>query len=205
MTQQADLKEFILRRNDRYNSFFERLKTFIEVAEDYNAKESNDFLSDVAKLVKEFTVKVKSNGNDAENSTNYLYSFDIEPKDREFFIDKIIDGVRNAGEVLVAIELKNTKDKLTESYIEDALEYVEDFAKPKYLNAVNLIVQLAKIKKLNILNAELFEMEKDLTACLKYNDKITAIKNGEFISLDSDELSDDFIESAMVEEELVEV
>lgn len=205
MTQQADLKEFILRRNDRYNSFFERLKTFIEVAEDYNAKESNDFLSDVAKLVKEFTVKVKSNGNDAENSTNYLYSFDVEPKDREFFIDKIIDGVRNAGEVLVAIELKNTKDKLTESYIEDALEYVEDFAKPKYLNAVNLIVQLAKIKKLNILNAELFEMEKDLTACLKYNDKITAIKNGEFISLDSDELSDDFIESAMVEEELVEV
>lgn len=205
MTQQADLKEFILRRNDRYNSFFERLKTFIEVAEDYNAKESNDFLSDVAKLVKEFTVKVKSNGNDAENSTNYLYSFDIEPKDREFFIDKIIDGVRNAGEVLVAIELKNTKDKLTESYIEDALEYVEDFAKPKYLNAINLIVQLAKIKKLNILNAELFEMEKDLTACLKYNDKITAIKNGEFISLDSDELSDDFIENAMVEEELVEV
>lgn len=205
MTQQADLKEFILRRNDRYNSFFERLKTFIEVAEDYNAKESNDFLSDVAKLVKEFTVKVKSNGNDAENSTNYLYSFDIEPKDREFFIDKIIDGVRNAGEVLVAIELKNTKDKLTESYIEDALEYVEDFAKPKYLNAINLIVQLAKIKKLNILNAELFEMEKDLTACLKYNDKITAIKNGEFISLDSDELSDDFIESAMIEEELVEV
>lgn len=205
MTQQADLKEFILRRNDRYNSFFKRLKTFIEVAEDYNAKESNDFLSDVAKLVKEFTVKVKSNGNDAENSTNYLYSFDVESKDREFFIDKIIDGVRNAGEVLVAIELKNTKDKLTESYIEDALEYVEDFAKPKYLNAVNLIVQLAKIKKLNILNAELFEMEKDLTACLKYNDKITAIKNGEFISLDSDELSDDFIESAMVEEELVEV
>lgn len=205
MTQQADLKEFILRRNDRYNSFFERLKTFIEVAEDYNAKESNDFLSDVAKLVKEFTIKVKSNGNDAENSTNYLYSFDVESKDREFFIDKIIDGVRNAGEVLVAIELKNTKDKLTESYIEDALEYVEDFAKPKYLNAINLIVQLAKIKKLNILNAELFEMEKDLTACLKYNDKITAIKNGEFISLDSDELSDDFIESAMIEEELVEV
>lgn len=91
----------------------------------------------------------------------------------------------------------NEKFILTESYIEDALEYIGDTSSQgKYLNAVNLMVQLAKIKKVNSLNSRVYELEKDLRACLSYNDKIENMKN---MTMADEELSYSFVEDTLKE------
>lgn len=197
---QAEVKEFTVRRHERYTTFFENIKNFVDTAEEYECKEANAILSEVAKMVKEFTIKTKLNGEENTNGVNYLLSFDIDAKDKEFFVNHITNSVRTAGEYLVAIELKNTKQELIEKYIDDAIDYVEEWAKPKYNGAVSLLVQLAKIKKLNQLNDIVFEIEKDLMACIDYNEKIIKAQKGEI----GGELSDEFVEEAE-NEELVEV
>lgn len=200
---QAEAKEFKIRRHDRYMSFFESIKSFIEMAEEYECKEANEILKDVATMLKEFTIKSKINGEEVIDGVNYLLSLDIGDKDKDFFVNHITNGVRTAGEYLIALELKQQKGKLIETYLEDAIEYVEEWAKPKYNGAVNLLVQLAKIKKLNKLNNIVFEIEKDLMACLDYNQKIEIAQNDSNVI--PGEISDEFMEVAEKEEEMVEV
>lgn len=199
---QAEVKEFKIRRHGRYISFFENIKNFIETAEEYECKEANKILEDVANMLKEFTIKSKINGEEIEDGVNFLLSLDIKGKDKDFFVNHITNGVRTAGEYLIALELKETKNKLIETYVDDAIEYVEEWAKPKYHGAVSLLVQLAKIKKLNKLNDAVFEIEKDLIACLEYNDKIEIAQNDSNII--PGEISDEFME-VVEKEEMVEV
>lgn len=197
MKSVVKLKE---RRTERFNAFMERLSALVDVSNDYNLKYANEILSDALDLIK--TVVVKEKIGNSQVATNCNKWLNVRPQDMEHFVDKVINGVRDAHLDFIEIELKNTEKQLRTSYFEDAIDEIEEFARPKYEGALKLMLHLAKIKKLQELESELFECKKDMIACIKYNTKIEnqmASNNTE-----SSELSDEFIENVMAEE-LVEV
>lgn len=184
MKNEMMIKDLKARRNDRFLAFMESLKDFIEMSKIYKSKDAQKILSNVIKKIKNVTEK-----------NVQLFSLKIE-NNVDNFIDEIISSVREAGEYIVELELKEINKDLIDSYIEDTIDYIEVSAQSKYLNAVKLLVQLAKVKRVNNLNNNVFEMEKDLKACISYNEKI---KNMADSIVANEELSDDFVENTLKE------
>lgn len=185
MKNRMTIKQLAERRNERFLAFMESVKDFIDMSDIYKNKDAEKILTQVLKKIKSVLIK-----------KNQLCELKVD-ENHEKFIDKIISNIREAGEYIVESELKQTRKDLTESYIEDALEHIGDTSsQSKYLNAANLMVQLAKIKKVNSLNSRVYELEKDLRACLSYNDKIENMKN---MTVADEELSYSFVEDTLKE------
>lgn len=191
MANEKMIKDFMVRRSERFLSFSERVKYLAEMANIYKAKEVVSLLSEIQDEIKKHVVKHRS----SEASSNILYSLDISDNIDEF-IESITENIRTAGEILLEFELKDIKKDLIKTYIEDVIDEVEEKSQQKYLNSVKNLIQIAKLKKVNILNADVYEMEKDLRACIQYNDKIQNLKN---VIMANEELSDNFVENTLKE------
>ncbi len=192
-----DVRVYEERRSDRYSAMIEKVENLVETAEYYKHKPSTKIMNEVVKSIKEHTTK-KVVGGDENKSTKYLYELNVEPNKQSKFIDSITSKIREANENIIELSLKETQDSLTEDYIKDVIDEIEEKSRDKYLNAVKLMTYLAKIKRINTMESLIFEISKDLRAIFEYDDKIKKTTELEI----STELSDEFVEECEKEEEL---
>lgn len=191
MANEKMIKDFMVRRSERFLSFSERVKYLVEMTNIYKSKEANKILLEIESKIKNVIVKHKS----SEASSNILYALNVAENINEF-IEDIIENIRTAGEFLLEAELKETKKDLTKTFIEDVIDEIEEKSQQKYLDSVKNLIQISKLKKINLLNADVYEMEKDLRACIQYNDKIENLTN---VIVANEELSDNFVENTLKE------
>lgn len=161
-----DLKN---RRNDRYDALFIRLKSFSDNSKFYSDKIAEAQMFNAFELFKKATKK-ESYGN--KENTIYTRWLDVKSENRDDFIDEIIQNIREANEIYIEKELKETEKNLTKNFIEHNINYVEKNSRNKYYGAIKMLLHLDKIAKINILENELRELQKDFISCINYNSKI---------------------------------
>lgn len=164
----ADLNVFKERRNERYVSADAKIRYYDDESQSFKNETSKQLMSDVRSLVKEFTVQSSTSGENA-SSLKYL---DVKAEDKNTFVEGIIDKIREAGEINLQIYLKQHKKELVARYLDDNIEDYEEASREKYINAINLLIPLAMSKGVKELENNLYEIKKDLIACIDYNAKI---------------------------------
>lgn len=149
----AILKE---RRNNRYEAIRDKIDYYHDEAKSYKNTEAVKLMTDTIKIFKDSSGKISKNGE----STNYLRFLNVQENDKENFTDTIIENIREVNELFIEKDLKNLEKDLSQTYLENNIEYYDKNQQERYRKAIKLVSHLSMTKRLRKLESELSEIKK---------------------------------------------
>lgn len=169
-----DVREFNIRKTNRLSAVLMKLENLEDVAKMFKLKSAKETATELLSHTNSYISKKPISDNNG--GVVSILTLNLDKKDREAFIENIVDKYIEAGEMIIEKELADEKKDLHKTYLDDTIELVGEDKREKYLNAVKSLSNLSKLKKVHYLNREAFEIEKDLKTCFSYEDKILLSK-----------------------------
>lgn len=152
------IQQFKQRRHDNLNLAISKIELVLDFTKMYKLNNDSD------KVVKILT-NLKSNIKKDSNDLKYL-NVDSN-KDYNKVIEKISDSIFEPYENIVCKELFDFEDNL-----KGLFKYAESERIPEYTKNIRNLMGLASIQKNKKMEEDLFSIQQNLLACLRYNDKI---------------------------------
>lgn len=169
-----DVKEFNIRKTNRLSAVLMKLENLEDVAKMFKLKLAKETATELLSHINSYISKKSISDNNG--GVISILTLNLDKKDSEAFIENIVDKYIEVGEMIIEKELADEKKDLNSTYIDDTIKLIGENRRDKYLNAINSLSNLSKLKKVHCLNNEAFEIEKDLKACFNYEDKILLSK-----------------------------
>lgn len=164
-----EIKDLRLRRGNRYESFIAKLNHVADLVKIYKNNSAKSIISDIINNISNLTIRETININDTAIYSKYL---NVSIEKQKDFIENTIEKIRTAKEILLEDDLREEKEQLNNTYIKDNIEYITEGSRIKYYDSVKYLMHLSKVKKIQDMEKDLFEMQKDLKSCIDYNFKI---------------------------------
>lgn len=159
------------RRDERYDAAKLKMDDLLEFTRLYKLADREKEMKVIINILKESTKT--SGASVGDGGYVYFKYLDISKEDSESFIDSMIDMLSEVSETIVHKEIFDANKDL-KSYLDFAPSHQLDMC----IKSIDNVVGLIEISKYSKMENDLFEIKKDLTACINYNEKI--VKEIEF-------------------------
>lgn len=165
MIDENKIKGLKKRRTDRFECALERIKMYLADSSFYKKNDGKHYIETAIGLFRQNTSQeyIRLDGE-----TTYLRYFKTDYK----ALEEIIDNLREGNIRFIESDLAKSRQDLMTNFVKNNIQKIEESHREQYLKAVDLLVRLEKVGRVDELESDLNELNKDLISCMKYSDMI---------------------------------